>query len=57
MVGERELEPSAQQQVLASYPVLQRMSGLLAQDRADAEFEESLENLLDRLDRLVAART
>lgn len=54
--GEQALGPQAQAQVLASYPVLQRMSGLMAQDRADVEFEESLENLLDRLDRLVAVR-
>jgi AcrR family transcriptional regulator len=56
VIGEPTLGRDAQQQVLAAYPVLERMSGLMAQDRADAEFEESLENLLDRLDRLVAVR-
>ena len=57
VVDEAELGPDVQAEVLAAYPVLHRMSGLLAQDRADAEFEESLENLLDRLERLIAVRT
>ncbi len=34
---------------LAGYPHVARMSGALAEDHAAAEFEESLENLLDRL--------
>ena len=57
VVSEPELGPDAQQEVLTAYPVLQGMRGLLAQDRSDAEFEESLENLLDRLYRLIAVRT
>jgi len=36
---------------LAGYPVLQRLSGVLAEDHSAAEFEEALEALLDRLER------
>jgi AcrR family transcriptional regulator len=38
---------------LDGYPLLQRLQGLLCQDRSAQEFEESLENLLDRLGALV----
>ena len=31
-----------------------RLEPLLSQDHADAEFEQSLEDLLDRLDRTIA---
>jgi AcrR family transcriptional regulator len=37
---------------LDGYPVLQRLQDLLSEDRSAQEFEESLENLLDRLDRI-----
>jgi AcrR family transcriptional regulator len=40
---------SARQGNLAGFPVVDRMSRQLAQDHSAAEFEESLENLLDRL--------
>jgi AcrR family transcriptional regulator len=39
---------------LAGYPLLKRLQGLLAEDRSAQEFEESLENLLDRLETLAA---
>ena len=37
---------------LGQYPSVVRLQQLLSQDESAAEFEESLENLLDRLDRL-----
>lgn len=37
---------------LDDYPVLQRLQDLLSQDHAGQEFEEALENLLDRLETL-----
>ncbi len=37
---------------LVDHPNLQRLAPLLAEDESAAEFEESLENLLDRLDRI-----
>ena len=36
---------------LAEYPLLQRLAGQLAEDRSAAEFDESLDNLLERLAR------
>jgi AcrR family transcriptional regulator len=39
---------------LAGYPLLKRLQGMLAEDRSAREFEESLENLLDRLEALAA---
>ncbi len=39
-------EPSGS---LADYPTVQRLSGQLAENHAAAEFEDALENLLDRL--------
>ena len=38
---------------LDGYPHLRRLQALLAQDESAAEFEESLENLLERLERLL----
>lgn len=52
---EQEASGAEQEQVAATYPLLQRLSGLLAEDRGDAEFEQSLENLLDRIERLRSA--
>jgi len=43
-VGADDLEKS-----LAPYPTVRRLQGLLREDHAAAEFEESLESLLDRL--------
>ena len=40
---------ATQQKTVGEFPLVERMSGPLAQDHAAAEFEESLENLLDRL--------
>jgi AcrR family transcriptional regulator len=40
---------TSQRQGFAGFPLVDRMSGQLAQDHSVAEFEESLENLLDRL--------
>jgi AcrR family transcriptional regulator len=40
---------------LSEYPNLRRLRPLLSQDETAAEFEESLENLLERLDQLLAA--
>jgi AcrR family transcriptional regulator len=40
---------------LSDYPNLRRLRPLLSQDETAAEFEESLENLLERLDRLLAS--
>jgi AcrR family transcriptional regulator len=37
---------------LNDYPVLQRLQHLLSEDRSGQEFEEALENLLDRLESL-----
>jgi AcrR family transcriptional regulator len=42
---------------LAVYPHLQRLEPQLSQDRSAVEFEESLENLLDRLELLGPARS
>ena len=39
---------------LTDYPDLQRLRQLLSQDRSQEEFEVSLENLLDRIDRQVS---
>ena len=43
---------SGPQQDLSEYPHLRRLEPLLSQDESAAEFEDSLDNLLDRLDRL-----
>jgi len=40
---------SLHRKTVADFPHVDRMSGQLAQDHSAAEFEESLENLLDRL--------
>jgi hypothetical protein len=43
---------SGPQQDLSEYPHLRRLEPLLSQDESAAEFEDSLDNLLDRLNRL-----
>jgi hypothetical protein len=49
-----EGDPDAQASTdLAQYPHLKELEPLLAQDKSAAEFEESLENLLDRLTRVL----
>ncbi len=49
---EDDPEGSGPQQDLSEYPHLTRLEPLLSQDESAAEFEDSLENLLDRLERL-----
>jgi AcrR family transcriptional regulator len=44
--------PDADERALAAYPLVRRLSPLLAEDESEAEFEESLENLLERLQRV-----
>jgi len=45
--------PDADEQSLAGFPLVRRLSPLLAEDESAAEFEESLENLLERLQRVL----
>jgi TetR/AcrR family transcriptional regulator, tetracycline repressor protein len=46
--------PNADQQLdLDDYPHLRRLESQLSEDHAAAEFEQALEDLLDRLDRLI----
>ncbi|HET7477482.1 MAG TPA: TetR/AcrR family transcriptional regulator C-terminal domain-containing protein [Dermatophilaceae bacterium] len=47
------LTPAQPQPGLAEYPQVHRLSASLAEDHAALEFEESLENLLDRLQLLL----
>jgi hypothetical protein len=48
--------PNADQQVeLDKYPHIKRLEAQLSEDHATAEFERALEDLLDRLDRLITA--
>ena len=47
--------PNADQKLdLARFPHVQRLEGPLSEDRATAEFEQALEDVLDRLDRSIA---
>ena len=39
--------------MLAQYPHVRRLRPLLSEDESAAEFEESLENLLERLQRVL----
>ena len=48
-----EASPNADESVLAQYPHVRRLRPLLSEDESAAEFEESLENLLDRLQRVL----
>jgi AcrR family transcriptional regulator len=51
LLDQPEGDPEAQRKTdLSSYPNLSRVEPLLGLDRSAAEFEESLENLLDRLE-------
>ena len=47
--------PDADERSLSEFPLVRRLAPLLAEDESAAEFEESLENLLDRLQRLLRA--
>ncbi|MGY5885934.1 TetR/AcrR family transcriptional regulator C-terminal domain-containing protein [Modestobacter lacusdianchii] len=54
LLDQPEGDPQAQERTdLADYPNLARTEPLLGQDKSAAEFEESLENLLDRLERVL----
>ncbi|MEU2348044.1 TetR/AcrR family transcriptional regulator C-terminal domain-containing protein [Modestobacter sp. NPDC049651] len=53
LLDQPEGDPDAQARTdLDQFPALERTEPLLAQDKSAAEFEEALENLLDRLDRV-----
>jgi len=54
LLPEPEGDPEAQERTdLTRYPNLLRSEELLGQDKSAAEFEEALENLLDRLERVL----
>ena len=44
--------PDADERSLSEFPLVRRLSPLLAEDESAAEFEEALENLLERLQRV-----
>ena len=47
--------PNADQNLdLADFPHIRRLEARLSEDHAEAEFEQALEDLLDRLDRFIA---
>jgi len=48
--GEAAVANSDRHVNLKDFPTVERLEGQLSEDHADAEFERSLENLLDRLD-------
>jgi AcrR family transcriptional regulator len=48
-----EATPHVEDRSLAAYPLVRRLSSLLSEDESAAEFEESLENLLERLQRVL----
>ena len=48
-----EATPHVEDRSLAAYPLVRRFSRLLSLDKSAAEFEEALENLLDRLQRVL----
>ena len=45
--------PDAEERSLADFPLVRRLAPLLSEDESAAEFEESLENLLERLQRVL----
>ena len=48
-----EASPHVEDRSLVAYPLVRRLSPLLSEDESAAEFEESLENLLERLQRVL----
>ncbi len=48
-----DASPVAEDRALVQYPHIRRLGPLLAEDESAAEFEESLENLLERLQRVL----
>ncbi len=51
--GESDVPNADQELDLDKFPHVQRLEAQLSEDHADAEFEQALEDLLDRLDRLI----
>jgi TetR/AcrR family tetracycline transcriptional repressor len=52
--GESDVPNADQKLDLARFPHVARLEGPLSEDRAAAEFEQALEDVLDRLDRSIA---
>jgi hypothetical protein len=52
--GESDIPNEDQKLDLDEFPHIQRLEGQLSEDHAAPEFEQALEDLLDRLDRLIA---
>jgi TetR/AcrR family tetracycline transcriptional repressor len=52
--GESDVPNADQELDLAAFPHVQRLEGPLSEDHAEAEFEQALEDVLDRLDRSIA---
>ena len=52
--GESNVPNADQELNLDKFPHIQRLEAQLSEDHASAEFEEALEGLLDRFDRLIA---
>ena len=52
--GESDVPNTDQKLDLDNYPHIQRLEGPLSEDHAAAEFEQGLEDVLDRLDRSIA---
>jgi TetR/AcrR family transcriptional regulator, tetracycline repressor protein len=51
--GESDVPNADQNLDLHDFPHIRRLEGRLSEDHAEAEFEQALEDLLDRLDRFV----
>ena len=52
-LDDADAKPVADHRALAQYPHIRRLQPLLSEDESAAEFEESLENLLERLQRVL----
>jgi TetR/AcrR family transcriptional regulator, tetracycline repressor protein len=52
--GESDVPNADQNLDLAGFPHIRRLETRLSEDHAEAEFEQALEDLLDRLDRFIA---
>jgi TetR/AcrR family tetracycline transcriptional repressor len=52
--GESDVPNTDQKLDLDRFPHIQRLEGPLSEDHAEAEFEQALEDVLDRLDRSIA---
>jgi AcrR family transcriptional regulator len=49
--GEADISPPSQDVEVSDYPTIMRTAPMLSEDHTQAEFEQSLEALLDRLDK------